>query len=266
MNTLSSPYREFAQNMAQEAGKIMKRYYSLGMEKGWKGDRTLVTKADLEINHLLLEKVQCVFPTHNVRSEEGSSEGKPSEYCWVCDPIDGTAPFCHGMPISTFSLALVKNGESILGVVYDPFADRLFIGEKGMGTMLNGKNIRVSSQAELRGALCDIEAHYTHPYHAHTFVEHLCDEERVHCMRMMSFIYPSVLVAAGEVTCTVFPGDTVHDVAAVKVIVEEAGGRVTDLFGNEQRYDRPVKGAIVSNGVVHEYLVELSKKYIYLRA
>lgn len=265
MNVSLNEFRQFAEQMAKDAGQIMRNYYSLGMEKGWKGDRTPVTKADVEINTLLLERVHALFPEHNVRAEEESSQDKPSEYCWVCDPVDGTIPFSHGMPISTFSLALVQNGKSILGVVYDPFGDRLFVGQEGQGSTLNGRLMHVSAKAELTGAVCNVEAHHSHPYNVHAFVEHLCDTESAAALRLMSSIYPAALVAAGEFAFTVMPANTVHDAAAIKVIVEEAGGKVTDLFGGEQRYDQPIKGMIASNGILHDRLVELAKQYIRSR-
>ncbi len=262
MNPSSQDFRQFAEQMAQDAGKIMRNYYSLGMEKGWKGDRTPVTKADLEINALLLERVRTTFPEHSVRAEEESAQNAGSEYCWVCDPVDGTTPFSHGIPVCTFSLALVRNGESILGVVYDPFGERLFIGQKGQGSTLNGRPIHVSETDTLERAICNIESHHSHPYKVYALVEYLSEQKMAAVFRFMSSIYPAALVAAGEFAFTVMPADTAHDAAAVKVIVEEAGGRVTDLFGDEQRYDQPIKGMIASNGVLHDQLVQLVKQYV----
>ncbi len=262
MSQSRDDFRRFAEQMAKDAGQIMRSYYSLGMTKGWKGDRTPVTKADVEINDLLIQRVHELFPGHNVRGEEASDQSRLSDYCWVCDPIDGTTPFSHGMPVCTFSLALVQNGKSILGVIYDAFGDRLFVGQEGKGATLNSQPIHVSPRTELKGSVCNIEAHCSHPYLVHALTEYLCDDVQAATFRMLSSIYPAALVAAGEFAFTIMPANTAHDAAAVKVLVEEAGGKVTDLFGDDQRYDQPIRGMIASNGLLHDQLVELSKKYI----
>ena len=255
-------YRSFAEDIAKRAGVVIREHFGLGMSKSWKSDNSPVTKTDLMVNTMLLDKVQQHFPSHRVLAEEESRMEGESEYVWVCDPVDGTIPFSHGVPLCTFSLALTKNGESILGVVYDPFGDRLFIAEKGQGAYLNGSRLRVSERGELKGAVADCEGFAAAHYDISQFTDRLMLKEGVIAMVLCSFIYPSVLVAVGEFAFTVFSHTTAHDVAAVKIIVEEAGGKVTDLFGEEQRYDRPGRGLIASNGVLHDRLVALARETV----
>ena len=258
-----SKYQEFGKEFAYKAGEIIKRNFSLNMKKEWKSyDTTPVTETDLKINSMLIEEISKLYPDHSVKGEEESNIKKDSEYMWVCDPVDGTIPFSHGIPVCTFSLALVHDGESVLGVVYDPFGDRLFVAEKGEGAYLNGDPIHVSDRVLLKGSVGDYEFFETAKYNIGKFADHLTMIEEVKMMKLCSFIYPSTLVAAGELAFTLFPGSTSHDAAAVKIIVEEAGGKVTDIFGNEQRYDQPINGLIVSNGMVHDKLVELAKKFV----
>src|SRR3989344_1795821 len=139
---------EFAKGIAREAGALMRQNFTLGMKKEWKDDDTPLTKTDLAINQLVLEAVQKKYPEHSYIGEEGNNI-KESEYTWVCDPVDGTIPFSHGYPTFAFSLALTKNGESILGVIYDPIMDRLVHAEKGRGAFLNGKRIAVRKESKI---------------------------------------------------------------------------------------------------------------------
>src|SRR3990167_6089880 len=138
---------DFAVSMAREAGALMKQNFSLGMKKEWKEDKTPLTATDIEINAMLLKTCREKYPAYSFIGEEGS-ELVEGEYAWVCDPIDGTMPFAHGWPTFVFSLALTKNGESILGVIYDPICDRLLHAEKGGGAFLNGKRIKVNSDPD----------------------------------------------------------------------------------------------------------------------
>jgi myo-inositol-1(or 4)-monophosphatase len=257
-------YKEFAVRIAKESGKIMKDYFTIGMVRKEKADTSPVTEADLKINSLVIKEVSKLFPLHSVLGEEESNMIKGSEYVWVCDPIDGTIPFSLGLPISTFSLALVKNGEVILGVVYDPFCDRLYYAEKGKGSYLNDKKIHVSDYSTLNKARIEYEMWNGSKYDLQPLVNEL-KKYNTMFLHFASYINPSVLVAAGEFTATVFPGTTAHDAAAVKIIVEEAGGKVTDIFGNEQRYDQPINGLLASNGVLHDKLVVLTKQFVVVQ-
>lgn len=254
-------YKDFAINLAKQAGEIMLKNFKVGMTKQWKSDNSPVTESDLEINTLLISEIKKHFPTHNVLAEEESSQDQSSEYLWVCDPLDGTIPFAHGIPISTFSLALVKDGKSILGVVYDPFMNRLYYAEPGKGTYLNDQKITISAQRDLYNSTIALEAFSRARYHIDDLFKVL-EDKGVKTIKPCSIIYPTALVAAGELLATIFPNDTVHDAAAIKIIVEEAGGKVTDLFGNDQRYDQQIKGFIASNGLVHDQLVDEVEKIL----
>lgn len=255
-------YKNFVKDFAKKAGEIMRDNFGLGMSKEWKKDNTPVTEADLKINKLLIKEIKSKWPSHSVKGEEESSMNNQSEYTWVCDPIDGTIPFAHGIPICMFSLALTKNGKSILGVTYDPFGDRLFFASQNKGAYLNDKKISVSKVSDFNGVAANYEMFPRARFDINKLAEHFSMQEDVKLMRMCSFIYPSSLVAVGELVFTIFPHTTAYDVAAIKIIVEEAGGKVTDLFGNEQRYDEDIQGAIVSNGILHDKLVSLSRQMV----
>jgi len=124
MNLEYTTYLEFAKEIAKEAGKIMLNYFNENNGATYKGDKTIVTLADTEINSYLIKRVKETFPTHCVDGEE-EQFGK-SDFVWVCDPIDGTAMYARHIPVAVFSLALVINGNPVVDVVYDPFTQNLY--------------------------------------------------------------------------------------------------------------------------------------------
>ena len=132
-------YLEFAKEIAYEAGKIMLKYLNAKDISSYKGDKTIVTLADKEINTYLINRVKERFPNHSVDGEE--EKFGESNYVWVCDPVDGTAMYARHIPVAVFSLALVVDGESRVGVVYDVFTDTLYSAIKGEGAYKNGENI-----------------------------------------------------------------------------------------------------------------------------
>ncbi|MEI7477293.1 MAG: inositol monophosphatase family protein [bacterium] len=119
-------YLDFAKEFMKQAGVIFKKYSRANKNTQYKEDTTPVTMADLEINDLLIAMVQKYFPDHAVMGEE-ASDIKEAEYVWVCDPVDGTVPYSRNLSISTICLSLLKNGISMLGVIYDPIGEILYI-------------------------------------------------------------------------------------------------------------------------------------------
>lgn len=252
---------EFAKQIAYKAGEIMLKYFNQKDISSYKGDKTIVTLADKEINLYLIEQVKKKYPNHSVDGEE-EQFGK-SNYVWVCDPVDGTAMYARHVPVAVFSLALVINGEPIVGVVYDPFTDSLYSAIKGEGAYKNEEKINVNNYKleDIRSA-CHCDMWPKAKYNVFDVLKELSKITRLNDIG--SITRASCLVATGDYTLTIFTG-TEHkncDIAAVKVIVEEAGGKVTNIFGEEQRYDKSIQGAIISNGIVHEEVVETLRKYL----
>ncbi|MBR0350293.1 MAG: inositol monophosphatase [Clostridia bacterium] len=255
---MEQEYLEFATSIAKKAGEIMKKYFNENNGESYKNDNTIVTIADKEINSYLIEQVKLKYPTHSVDGEE--EQFNQSNYVWVCDPIDGTAMYARHIPVAVFSLALVVNGESIVGVVYDVFTDNLYTAIKGKGAYKNGQKISVNNYS-----LTDKEsvAHFdmfpSSEYNIYDAIKIL--GQKSYFVSIGSIIRASMCVATGDFTLALFPG-TKHkncDIAAVKVIVEEAGGIVTDLFGNDQRYDQNINGAIICNNNCFQEVLETLK-------
>ena len=254
-------YLEFAKEIAKEAGKIMLKYFNIDDKSSYKEDNTIVTIADKEINSYLIKKVKERYPDHSVDGEE-ETFGK-SKYVWVCDPIDGTAMYARHIPVAVFSLALVIDGIPNLGVVYDPFTDSLYTAIKGKGAYKNGEKITVNDyKLDDMKTVCHYDLWVGADYNISKVLQEL--GEKTYFIGLGSIIRACMCVASGDFTLAIFPG-TKHkncDIAAVKVIVEESGGIVTDLFGNEQKYDESINGAIISNGKVHNEVIETINKYL----
>ena len=254
-------YLEFAKDIAYEAGKIMLKYFNAKDISSYKGDKTIVTLADKEINTYLINKVKEKFPTHSVDGEE-EQFGK-SDYVWVCDPVDGTAMYARHIPVAVFSLALVVNGESKVGVVYDVFTDTLYSAIKGEGAYKNGEKMIVNNyELDDMRSVSNFDMWPEADYNIYDIIKEL--GKKTYFVSVGSVIRGCICVASGEFNLGIFSGTKRKncDIAAAKVIVEEAGGRVTNLFGEDQRYDTDIKGAVISNGKVHSEVVETIKKLI----
>lgn len=255
-------YLDFALDIAKYAGRKIKSSFNVVDDIEFKSDRTPVTVVDKDINHYLIEKVKEKYPSHSVIGEEETSTND-SSYVWVCDPVDGTGMFTESVPVCVFSLALVVDGNPLVGVVYDPFLDKMYTAIKGEGAYCNGKKIQVNDKhvGDL-GYRLNYEMWNSSKYDTMEIVHDMLDKVRI--SNIGSVARSSVAIASGNFSCDLFPG-TKHgncDIAASCLIVEEAGGKVTDFYGNKQRYDQDINGAIISNGISHDEVLRYVKKYI----
>lgn len=254
-------YLEFAKGIAYEAGKIMLKYFKQNNGASYKGDKTIVTLADKEINTFLINRVKEKFPTHSVDGEE--EQFGTSEYVWVCDPVDGTAMYARHIPVAVFSLALVVNGVSQIGVVYDVFTDTLYSAIKGEGAYKNEQKITVNDfELNDMRSVSNFDMWSNSDYNLYDVIKTI--GKKTYFVSIGSVIRACMCVASGEFNLAIFPGTKRKncDIAAAKVIVEEAGGKVTNLFGEDQRYDTDIKGAVISNGIIHREVIEEIKKFI----
>lgn len=255
-------YKNFSISVAKKAGEIMLKYFdSSSLSQHEKSDLSIVTIADEEINNMVITEVAKQYPTHSVYGEEASSE-KHTDNVWVCDPIDGTINYSKGTPVCVFSLAFVKDGQPLTGVVYDPFTKRMYSAIKGAGAFLNDLPLQTSSKDLSHKATLDFHWWPEVTYDLLPIIRDLSMETRIFCLSCGSAIAGACLVARGHYEAAIFPGTKGKnvDIAALKVIIEEAGGLVTDLFGNEQRYDQDINGALISNRLVHPQLISYLKK------
>ncbi len=251
-------YLKFAKMIADESAEIALRYFSFETENTWKGDDTPLTKADIEINDLVIKRVNIAYPDHSVSGEEENDKKENSKYVWVCDPIDGTMPFSNGLPMFTFSLALVdqSNGQPILGLVNDPVMKNMYWAYKGGGAYRNGKKTSVSRSTSLKNTYLNSDGSGRDIGFSNLDLFKTLRDKGVKVMKLLSIVYGGIQVANGKFSGTVFFGPHAHDVAALKIITEEAGGKVTDLNGDERRYDQFGLGCVISNGILHGEILE----------
>ncbi|HWP84530.1 MAG TPA: inositol monophosphatase family protein [Terriglobia bacterium] len=241
--------------IARDAGALLRGYFERRVRVEYKGEVDLVTEADRASEAFIVGELRKRFPDHAIVAEEGGGQAGSSEYRWYIDPLDGTTNFAHGFPIFAVSMGLERDGEMIAGVVYDPTREELFAAEKGSGAWLNGEPMRVSAIARLEEALVATgfpsRKRHTNPnihfYHQMNM--------RTHGVRRPgAAAIDLAYVACGRLEA--FWEFHLHawDVAAGKLLVSEAGGRVTEISGQPHRMDSP--SVLASNGVLHQQMLE----------
>jgi myo-inositol-1(or 4)-monophosphatase len=247
-------YLQLAQAVAREAGGIILDSFGIGTPHVLKGDHSPITETDKRVNDLVITRLAAVVPEHSFLGEEGK-ETNGGEYVWVFDPIDGTVPFLRGIPTNVFALALVKGGEPVLGVVYDPYTARLYHATKGGGAFLNGVRITTSPATDLQHTYIETDHH--RGFKNLDFFQRLLEQD-VRFLSYSSTVYSHMLVASGQIEGVVFPGTRPWDAAAAKVIIEEAGGITSDIHGNQQRYDGEMNGFVSAcTRAYHAKLIEI---------
>jgi myo-inositol-1(or 4)-monophosphatase len=245
--------------IAQEAGARLREFFAAGVETEYKGDVDLVTVADRASEKLIRERLAQAFPEHGIYGEEGTRERMEREFRWYVDPLDGTTNFAHGFPQFCVSLGLEQrpagikpeqDGTLLAAVIYDPMRDELFTAERGRGARLNGKAMRVSRVTELAEALVatGFPSHKRHLNpNIHFYQEFTLRSHGVR--RAGSAALDLAYTACGRFDAfwefKLNPWDT----AAGVLLVEEAGGRVTDFSGNKFRLDS--REVLASNGLIH---------------
>lgn len=238
----------------------MKQYFThFGMERVIKTDTTPLTKADTEINEMVISHVRKISTEIDIVGEE-SSDRKDSPWQVMCDPIDGTFPYTWGMPVSTFMLGVMYERKPVMGVIYDPFTDRMYYAEKGKGAWMNSTQLKVSSAVTRKDRpVVGYVSWPGCPYNILKVCQYL-EERGVTLINFCSIGYIEAAVATGEFAGTIFPGTSHHDTAPGHIIVTEAGGKVTDIFGESLHYsDNKIAGHLMSNGHIHDLLIEAVK-------
>jgi myo-inositol-1(or 4)-monophosphatase len=254
-----------ASAIAEEAGARLREFFAHGVETEYKGGVDLVTVADRTSEKLIRERLAAAFPEHGIYGEEGTRDRLGGEFRWYVDPLDGTTNFAHGFPQFCVSLGLEQrdaalrpeeDGRLVAAVIYDPIRDELFAAERGRGARLNGRPMRVSRTPELAEALIatgfpsrkrhqDTNIHF---YHEFTLRSH-------GVRRAGSAALDLAYVAAGRLEAFWEFNLNPWDTAAGILLVEEAGGRVTDFSGYAFRLDS--REILASNGLIHAELLGL---------
>ena len=244
--------------ISKEAGELIRNAFGKTHLVEFKtNELNLVTETDKASEKLITDFIKNKYPSHGILAEEGSDLNKSAKYLWVVDPLDGTTNFAHGLPIFAVSIGVQKNGETIAGVVYDVMRDVIYSAEKNSGCFENGKRISVSKNKNLGHSVLVTGFPYNikeNPDKAsERFIEFLKHARAIR--RLGSAAIDFCYVASG-----VFDGFwevSLHpwDICAGKLIVEEAGGIVTDFDGNE--IDIYSKRILATNGIVHQKMMDV---------
>ena len=249
-------YKEILIRATSAGANELKRFFNGKFTISNKeGINNLVTQADFASDKAIREIIRSAVPEHGIISEESAEKVSDSEYKWIIDPIDGTVNFANNIPICCVSIGLEYQGKMLMGAVYNPNMDEFFFAERGKGATLNNEEISVSKKTEVLTSCLVTGFPYTYLDQPNGPLEVFSRLIRkgIPVRRLGSAALDLCWVAAGR-----FDGFYEHhlyawDSAAGFLIVEEAGGRVTDLHGNTYSPYRP--GIIATNGIIHDELV-----------
>jgi myo-inositol-1(or 4)-monophosphatase len=245
-----------------KAGNIQLAFLNTGFQISKKNTIDLVTDADLAVERMLRALIADRFSDHAVLGEEMGTAGRAASHCWVFDPIDGTTNYAHGLPIFCSSLALEVDGRSEVAAVYDPSRRELFVAERGGGAFLNGQPIHVSDAH----SLLDSVVVTGFPYDVHERVAEIVGlfgafvgQARA-VRRLGSAALDMCYVAAGRMDGFWEQDLKPWDIAAGSLIVQEAGGRVTDFSGRVFSSRRPQ--VLATNGHIHDEMMAVAGKFL----
>lgn len=249
----------FAIETAREAGNILLEKFGRITKITMKGDINLVTEADLASEALIIERIKTYHPKHSILAEESGEAivlGGDSTWKWIIDPLDGTTNYAHGYPCFAVTIALEHQGEVVVGVTFDPTRNEMFAAEKGQGATLNSKPIRVSATGELAASLIVTGFPYDFK-RKDDFARHLTAflMQSRGVRRDGSAAIDMAYVACGRFDGFWEEGLNPWDMAAGKLMIEEAGGTITDYGGDPFNiYNPPV---VASNGRIHKEMIAI---------
>ena len=252
-------YKKVAVAAVKKAGAILEREYGNFDRKNinLKSHHEIVTRADLLSEEIILQAIRAEFPAHQILSEEHGEIGVKSDYLWLVDPIDGTTNFSIHNPLWSISVALAQKGEIVLGIIYAPWLQELYLAEKNKGAYLNNKKMRVSKVKD--GKIINAFCHGSADREVKRAIKYYSKQKlnRLDCRQMGSAAIELAYTAVGRIESIVIPGANLWDVAAGILMVREAGGRVTDFSGRE--WNMESKDMAASNGIVHAELTRVLK-------
>jgi myo-inositol-1(or 4)-monophosphatase len=248
---------EAAISAAREAGGVLREGFGWQHSVRYKGEVDLVTEVDEQAERAIQKILLGAFPTHGMLAEEGGWHPGEEDARWIVDPLDGTTNYAHGLPIFCVSIALERAGEMVLGIVHDPMREEMYVAQRGGGATLNDEPISVSDTDEPNRAL--IATGF--PYDRDKMPEALDLFGRFAALtrgmrRLGSTALDLCYVASGRLDGYYERGIWAWDIAAGSLILEEAGGKVTDYRGSE--LDLEGREIVASNGALHPAMTRLT--------
>ncbi len=257
--TLSSEHLHVALEAARAAGKISRDYYQGNFTVETKADMTPVTQADVECEAAIRETILGRFPDHGIYGEEMGRTQGDAEFLWLVDPIDGTKGFVRQYPFFSTQIALMHNGEIVLGVSSAPMMQELAWAERGVGAYLGGERLAVSSIDDPRRA--SVSTGNLKSLATSGGWERLggivAAADRI---RGYGDFYHYHLLAAGKIEAVIESDVNILDIAALSVLVTEAGGVFTDLNGNPPGLE--TRSVLAANPALHAKYLELLQGFV----
>jgi histidinol phosphatase-like enzyme (inositol monophosphatase family) len=248
-----SDLREFAAELAWQAGKLTLRYFQTNFTTEYKEDQSPVTIADRQSERLMREMIEERYPSHSILGEEEGETRPGASFRWIIDPVDGTKTFVRGVPMYAVLVGLERAGETVVGAINIPPLGELLHAARGQGCSWNGRRARVSGVASLSEAtlLCSDTASMQEQGRAAAYAR-MAAATRL--QRSWGDAYGYVLVATGRAEVMLDPIMSVWDCAALLPVVTEAGGTLTDWSGVSTIHSGE---AIATNGLVYKQLLAL---------
>lgn len=242
-------------HVVKEAAKIAKREFERPKQvKEKKGaSPSLVTSVDLKCNTAIIKEIKKKFPKHNILSEETGKENNGSDYTWYIDPIDGTHNFARKIPLYGISVALGHKNNILIGAIAMPYFNHTYFAEKGRGAFKNSRKISVSKKKELNFYMVGFDFPPAKRHHSLGFLnnikEHIVDIRDFGCA-----VYQAALLAEGKLDAYVIQKTNSWDIAAGFLIIEEAGGKVTNFEG--KKWNLNDNSFVATNGLLHKEILE----------
>ncbi len=249
-----------AVNAAKKAGLMLKERLGSALDIEYKGVLNLVTEMDKKAEALIISEIRKAFPSHSILTEESGKHAGEEGYRWIIDPLDGTTNYAHGLPFFCVSIGFEAWGQVTHGVVYNPMLNELFYAQKGKGAYLNGKKITVSKIDNLNSSLLATGFPYDIRSSKNNNLVHFKKFAlKAQAIRRAGSAALDLCYAA----CGRFDGFweiklKPWDTAAACLMVEEAGGRVTDFSGGPFDMDKPE--CLASNRLIHEEMLKVLNK------
>lgn len=247
-----------AHEAALAAGEILLEYFGKAKVE-FKGEIDLVTDADRKAEEKIIEVVRKHFPDHGIFAEESGERASESRVRWLIDPIDGTTNYAHGLPLFAVSIGVEVDGEMAVGIIYNPAYDEKYTAIRGRGARLNGEPIRVSDVEALDRSVLVTGFPYTIRTSEEDNIDHFVNfSKRCQAVRRLgSAALDLAYLARGALDGYWDTHLNAWDIAAGWLLVEEAGGLVTDLRGEPLTYD--AGQILATNGKIHQEMLDVLK-------
>lgn len=246
---------EFAKSVALKGGAIARRLYRADVDVAIKADESPVTLVDTSINALIIKRVTDSFPEDIVEGEEEQKVGS-NDRRWVCDPIDGTLAFIYKLPTFMVSIALVVHDEVVVAVAHNPMTNELYWAAKGGGSWRDGVRLHVSGRGWGKGSII---AGSSTPIDRPEYVDKpeiikALRKEGVIKLNAIGAVYKGCQVAEGSIDGCILTDQHSYDVAAISLLVSEAGGRVTNAQDQQLDFKDDCTTAIMTNKHIYDGL------------